>query len=55
MRQTKIDVVEAHLITAVRATFRNEHPASIYLLAINPAREILTTLGSKMGSSDRYW
>jgi hypothetical protein len=48
MRLTKIDVVEAHLITAVRATFRNEHPASIYLLA-SSAREILTTLGSKMG------
>jgi hypothetical protein len=43
MRLTKIDVVEAHLITAVRATFRNEHPASIYLLA-SSAREILTTL-----------
>jgi hypothetical protein len=47
-RLTKIDVAEAHLVTAVRATFRGEHPASIYLLAAS-AREILTTIGSKMG------
>jgi hypothetical protein len=34
--------------TAVRCTFRWEHPAPIYLLA-SSAREILTTIGSKMG------
>jgi hypothetical protein len=43
---TKIDVAEAHLITAVRAHFRGEHPASVYLLAAS-AREILTTIGEK--------
>jgi hypothetical protein len=48
VRLTKIDVAEAHLITAVRGTFRCEHPASIYLLA-SSAREILTTIGSKIG------
>lgn len=48
MRLTKIDVAEAHLITAVRAHFRGEHPASVYLLAAS-AREILTTLGEKTG------
>jgi hypothetical protein len=48
MRLTKIDVAEAHLVTAVRATFRGEHPASVYLLAAS-AREILTTIGSKIG------
>jgi hypothetical protein len=47
-RLTKIDVAEAHLVTAVRATFRGEHPASIYLLAAS-AREILTTI------SERYF
>jgi hypothetical protein len=46
VRLSKIDVAEAHLVTAVRATFRGEHPASIYLLA-SCAREILTTIGSK--------
>jgi hypothetical protein len=49
MRLTKIDVAEAHLITAVRAHFRAEHPASVYLLAAS-AREILTTLGEKTGT-----
>jgi hypothetical protein len=48
MRLTKIDVAEAHLVTAVRSLFRGEHPASIYLLAAS-AREILTTIGSKIG------
>jgi hypothetical protein len=48
LRLTKIDVAEAHLITAVRAHFRGEHPASVYLLAAS-AREILTTLGEKTG------
>jgi hypothetical protein len=48
MRLTKIDVAEAHLITAVRAHFRGEHPASVYLLAAS-AREILTTIGEKTG------
>ena len=46
MKLTKIDVAEAHLVTAVRGTFRGEHPASIYLLA-SCAREILTTIGTK--------
>jgi hypothetical protein len=45
---TKIDVAEAHLVTAVRAHFRGEHPASVYLLAAS-AREILTTIGEKTG------
>ena len=48
MKLTKIDVAEAHLITAVRAHFRCEHPASVYLLAAS-AREILTTIGEKTG------
>jgi hypothetical protein len=48
MRLTKIDVAEAHLVTAVRSLFRGEHPASVYLLAAS-AREILTTIGSKTG------
>jgi hypothetical protein len=48
MRLTKIDVAEAHIVTAVRATFRAEHPASVYLLAAS-AREILTTIGHKTG------
>jgi hypothetical protein len=49
MRLTKIDVAEAHLITAVRAHFRGEHPASVHLLAAS-AREILTTIGEKTGT-----
>jgi hypothetical protein len=49
MKLTKIDVAEAHLITAVRAHFRGEHPASVYLLAAS-AREILTTIGEKTGT-----
>jgi hypothetical protein len=48
VKLTKIDVAEAHLITAVRAHFRCEHPASVYLLAAS-AREILTTIGEKTG------
>jgi hypothetical protein len=40
---------EAHLITAVRAHFQAEHPASVYLLVAS-AREILTTLGEKTGT-----
>jgi hypothetical protein len=48
VRLTKIDVAEAHLVTAVRSHFRGEHPASVYLLAAS-AREILTTIGSKIG------
>jgi hypothetical protein len=46
---TKIDVAEAHLITAVRAHFRGDHPASVYLLAAS-AREILTTIGERTGT-----
>jgi hypothetical protein len=49
MKLTKIDVAQAHLITAVRAHFRGEHPASVYLLAAS-AREILTTIGEKTGT-----
>lgn len=49
MKLTKIDVAEAHLITAVRAHFCGEHPASVYLLAAS-AREILTTIGEKTGT-----
>jgi hypothetical protein len=49
LRLTKIAVAEAHLITAVRAHFRGEHPASVYLLAAS-AREILTTIGEKTGT-----
>jgi hypothetical protein len=48
LKLTKIDVAEAHLITAVRLHFRDEHSASIYLLAA-AAREILTTIGEKRG------
>jgi len=48
MQLTKIDVAEAHLITAVRCYFAGEHPASVYLLAAS-AREILTTIGEKAG------
>ena len=51
MKLTKIDVAEAHLVTAVRGTFRGEHPASIYLLA-SCAREILTTIGTKTKDAD---
>lgn len=46
MRLTKIDVAEAHLITGIQATFRGDHPASVYLLAAS-AREILTRIGSE--------
>jgi hypothetical protein len=49
MRLTKIDVAEAHLISAVRLRFGGGHPASIYLLAAS-AREILTTIGQKVGT-----
>jgi hypothetical protein len=49
VKLTKIDIAEAHLITAVRAHFRGEHPASVYLLAAS-AREILTTIGEKTGT-----
>jgi hypothetical protein len=48
VKLTKIDVAEAHLVTAVRLRFRDEHPASIYLLA-GSAREILTSIGEKTG------
>ena len=48
MKLTKIDAAEAHLITAVRCHFAGEHLASIYLLTAS-AREILTTIGGKMG------
>jgi hypothetical protein len=48
MRLTKIDVAEAHLVSAVRLCFGGGHPASIYLLAAS-AREILTTVGEKIG------
>lgn len=48
MRLTKIDVAEAHLVTAVRNTFTGQHPASVYLLAAS-AREILTQIGHKLG------
>jgi hypothetical protein len=48
VRLTKIDVAEAHLVTAVRSLFRGEHPASVYLLAAS-AREILTDIGSQTG------
>ncbi len=48
MRLTKIDVAEAHLISAVRLRFQCGPPASVYLLA-GSAREILTTIGGKIG------
>lgn len=48
MRLTKIDVAEAHLISAVRLHFQCGPPASVYLLA-GSAREILTTIGDKTG------
>jgi hypothetical protein len=48
MNLTKLDVAKAHIVTAIRATFRGEHSASIYLLAAS-AREILTTMGEKAG------
>jgi hypothetical protein len=49
MRLTKIDVAEAHLLTAVSLCFSGGHPAPIYLLAAS-AREILTTIGQKKGT-----
>jgi len=49
MRLTKIDVAQAHLISAVRLRFAGGHPASVYLLAAS-AREILTTIGEKVGT-----
>src|SRR5262249_36797086 len=48
MRLTKIDVAEAHIISAVQLCFGNGHPASVYHLA-SAAREILTTIGQKRG------
>lgn len=48
MRLTKIDVAEAHLISAVRLHFQCGPSASVYLLA-GSAREILTTIGDKIG------
>lgn len=48
MRLTKIDVAEAHLISAVQLHFQHGHPASVYLLAAS-AREILTTIGHRTG------
>lgn len=47
---TKIDVAEAHICTAVQLFFGDAHPIPIYTLA-TAAREILTTLGSKLGVS----
>lgn len=49
MRLTKIDVAEAHVISAVRLHFQCGPPASVYLLA-GSAREILTTLAEKAGT-----
>ena len=48
LRLNKIDVAEAHIVTAVKLFFENGNPVSIYLLA-SAAREILTTLGDKTG------
>jgi hypothetical protein len=48
MKLTKIDVAEAHLVSAVRLLFQEGYPASVYLLAAS-AREILTTIGEKTG------
>ncbi len=45
---TKIDVAEAHICTAVRLFFDDAHPIPIHTLACS-AREILTTLGDKLG------
>lgn len=47
-RLTKIDVAEAHLISAVRLCFDDGPAPSIYLLAAS-AREILTTIGERLG------
>ncbi|HEY5038368.1 MAG TPA: hypothetical protein VIJ93_04770 [bacterium] len=47
-RLNKIDVAEAHIVSAVKLFFENGHPVSVYLLA-SAAREILTTLGDKTG------
>ena len=48
VKLTKIDIAEAHIRAAVRLFFEDEHPAPVYLLAC-PAREVLTTLGDKIG------
>jgi hypothetical protein len=48
LRLNKIDVAEAHIVSAVKLFFENGHPVSVYLLA-SAVREILTTLGDKMG------
>ncbi len=48
LRLNKIDVAEAHIVSAVKLFFENGHPASVYTLA-SAAREILTTLGDKQG------
>ena len=45
---TKIDVAQALIRTAVRLFFEDAHPVPIYLLA-SSAREILTTIGQKIG------
>jgi hypothetical protein len=45
---TKIDVAEALLKTAIRLFFEEHHPVPIYVLA-SAAREILTTVGDKIG------
>jgi hypothetical protein len=47
MKITKIDVAEAHIISAVTLLFNDGHPISVYHLAC-AAREILTTIGEKM-------
>lgn len=44
---TKIDVAEAHIRTAVRLFFEDQHPIPIHALAC-AAREIISTLGEKM-------
>ena len=48
LRLNKINVAEAHIVTAVNLFFENGHPVSVYTLA-SAAREILTTLGVKQG------
>jgi hypothetical protein len=45
---TKIDVAAALIQGAVRLFFEGGHPVPIYLLA-SSARELLTTIGEKMG------
>lgn len=45
---TKIDVAEAHIKTAVRLFFEDQHPVPIHLLACS-AREILTSVGKAKG------